>query len=161
MPPRQRPVEMHQLCATVLIAAIPLPVIRADGMTPSGACREWPKPKPADDRRGVERVRRDVRPSREEVRTASAQFRRSTRVAAADAVRPPIHRPQPAGTDCGASGPSGCRPVISNVRRRRHSVVKSALDWLEAGGWRLDVVPSTPRGTQHQAPGTCGAEPFK
>jgi hypothetical protein len=55
---------MHQLCATVLIAAILLPVIRADGMTPAGACREWPKPKPPDDRRGGERVRRDV-PSRE------------------------------------------------------------------------------------------------
>jgi hypothetical protein len=47
---------MRQLCAAVLIAAILLPVIRADGMTPAGACREWPKPKPADDRRGAERL---------------------------------------------------------------------------------------------------------
>ena len=47
---------MHQLCAQVLIAAILRPVIRADGMTPAGACREWPKLKPPDDRRGTERV---------------------------------------------------------------------------------------------------------
>jgi hypothetical protein len=47
---------MHQLGAQVLIAAILRPVIRADGMTPAGACREWPKPKPADDRRGSERT---------------------------------------------------------------------------------------------------------
>jgi hypothetical protein len=47
---------MCQLCAQVLIAAILLPVIRADGMTPDGACREWPKPKTADDRRGSERL---------------------------------------------------------------------------------------------------------
>ena len=53
-----------QLCATVLIAAIPPPVIRTDGMTPAGACRDWPEPKPPDDRRDGERVRRDV-PSRE------------------------------------------------------------------------------------------------
>jgi hypothetical protein len=50
---------MRQLGAQVLIAAILLPVIRADGITPDGACREWPNPKPADDRRGGERVRRD------------------------------------------------------------------------------------------------------
>jgi hypothetical protein len=80
---------MHQLRAQVLIAAILLPVIRADGMTPAGACREWPKPKPADDRRGGERMRRDV-PIARRVRTASAQFRRSTRGAAADAVCPPV-----------------------------------------------------------------------
>jgi hypothetical protein len=48
---------MRQLCASVLIAAISLPVIRADGMTPAGACRERPKPKTPDDRRGGERVR--------------------------------------------------------------------------------------------------------
>jgi hypothetical protein len=48
---------MHQLCAQVLIAAILLPVIHDDGMIPVGACREWPKPKTADDRRDGERVR--------------------------------------------------------------------------------------------------------
>jgi hypothetical protein len=47
---------MRQLGAQVLIAAILLSVIRADGMTPAGACREWPKPKPAYDRRGGERL---------------------------------------------------------------------------------------------------------
>src|ERR1700720_841217 len=89
MPPpvRGRPVGMHQLCAQVLIAAILRPVIRADGMTPAGACREWPKSKTADDRRGSERLREGnwliaKRTNR------SAQFRRPTRVAAADAVRP-------------------------------------------------------------------------
>jgi hypothetical protein len=46
-----------QLCAAVLIAAIQRPVIRADGTALVGACREWPKPKIADDRRGAERVR--------------------------------------------------------------------------------------------------------
>jgi hypothetical protein len=46
-----------QLCAAVLIAAILLPVIRADGMTPAGVCRDWPMPKIPDDRRGAERVR--------------------------------------------------------------------------------------------------------
>jgi hypothetical protein len=46
----------RQLCAAVLIAAILRPVIRADRMTPVGACREWPKPKIADDRRGAERL---------------------------------------------------------------------------------------------------------
>jgi hypothetical protein len=40
------------------------PALRADGMTPAGACREWPNPKPADDRRGGERVRGSC-PSRE------------------------------------------------------------------------------------------------
>jgi hypothetical protein len=69
---------MHQLRAQVLIAAILLRVIRADEMTPAGACREWPKP--ADDRRGGERVPRD-RPVTRSVRTRSAQFRRPTRVA--------------------------------------------------------------------------------
>jgi hypothetical protein len=49
---------MHQLGAQVLIAAILLRVIRAHGITPAGACREWPKPKPADDRRGGEPMRR-------------------------------------------------------------------------------------------------------
>jgi hypothetical protein len=48
---------MHQLGAQVLIAAILLPVIRDDGMIPVGASREWPKPEPADDRRGGDRVR--------------------------------------------------------------------------------------------------------
>src|SRR6202030_454783 len=41
----------------VLIAAILRPVIRADGMTHAGACRDWPMPKLPDDRRGAERVR--------------------------------------------------------------------------------------------------------
>jgi hypothetical protein len=31
---------MRQLCAKILIAAILPPVIRADGMTLAGACRE-------------------------------------------------------------------------------------------------------------------------
>jgi hypothetical protein len=44
-----------QLCATVLIAAILRPVIRADRTTLVGACRDWPKPKEPDDRRGAER----------------------------------------------------------------------------------------------------------
>jgi hypothetical protein len=82
-PVRERPVGMHQLGAQVLIAAILLPVIRADGMTPAGACREWPKPKIPDDRRGGERVWRAAKGT-----NRSAQFRRPTRVAAADAVRP-------------------------------------------------------------------------
>jgi hypothetical protein len=56
---------MHQLGAQVLIAAILLPVIRDDGMTLGGACREWPKPKPADDRRGSERIGAGTMPSRE------------------------------------------------------------------------------------------------
>jgi hypothetical protein len=47
---------MRQLGVQVLIAAILRPVIRADGMTPAGACREWPKLKIPDDRRGTERV---------------------------------------------------------------------------------------------------------
>jgi hypothetical protein len=46
-----------QLCAAVLIAAILRPVIRADGMTHAGACRDRPKLKPADDRRDAERLR--------------------------------------------------------------------------------------------------------
>jgi hypothetical protein len=68
LPVRGRPVGMHQLCAQVLIAAILRPVIRADGMTPAGACREWPKLKSADDRRGCELTRRD-RPVTRSVRT--------------------------------------------------------------------------------------------
>jgi hypothetical protein len=56
---------MYQLCAQVLTAAILRPVIRADGMSKVGACREWPKPEPADDRRGGERVRLGCGPSRE------------------------------------------------------------------------------------------------
>jgi hypothetical protein len=78
---------MHQLGAQVLIAAILLPVIRDDGMTLGGACREWPKPKPADDRRGSERIGAGTMPSREAYepeRTVPAL----DRVAAADAVRP-------------------------------------------------------------------------
>jgi hypothetical protein len=80
-------VGIHQLGAQVLIAAILQPVIRADGMTPAGACREWPKPKIPDDRRGGERVWRAAKGT-----NRSAQFRLPTRVAAADAVRPPIER---------------------------------------------------------------------
>src|ERR1700730_6327971 len=56
-PVGERPVGMYQLCAPVLIAAILRSVIRAAEMTPVGACREWPMPKLADDRRGAERVR--------------------------------------------------------------------------------------------------------
>ena len=41
-PVREQPVWMRQLCAPVLTAAISLPVIRVDGMTPAGARREWP-----------------------------------------------------------------------------------------------------------------------
>jgi hypothetical protein len=77
-----------QLCAAVLIAAILLPVIRAVGTTPVGACREWPKPEIADDRRAAERVPRGVlSPSREGTnrkRTVPAL----DPGAAADAVRP-------------------------------------------------------------------------
>ena len=58
-------IGVHQLGAQVLIAAILLPVIRDDGMTLGGACREWPKPKPADDRRGSERIGTGTIPSRE------------------------------------------------------------------------------------------------
>jgi hypothetical protein len=86
-----------QLCAAVLIAAILLPVIRADGLTPAGACREWPMPKIPDDRRGAERLRAGDCAIARRVRTASAQFRRSTRVAAADAVRPQAAIFQPSG----------------------------------------------------------------
>jgi hypothetical protein len=59
-PVRERPVWIRQLCAEILIAAILRRVIRADGMTTVGACREWPKPEPADDRRGGERVRENA-----------------------------------------------------------------------------------------------------
>ena len=55
-PVGERPVGMYQLCAPVLIAAILRSVIRAAEMTPVGACREWPMPKTADDRRGTERM---------------------------------------------------------------------------------------------------------
>jgi len=64
-PVRERPVEIRQLCAEVLIAAILRPVIRADGMTTVGACREWPKAEAADDRRDGERVREGNPPHRE------------------------------------------------------------------------------------------------
>jgi hypothetical protein len=74
-PVRERPVWWPNCARQGLIAAILLPVIRANGTTHVGACREWPMPKPTDDRRGID----SVRPER-------AQFRRSTRVAAADAV---------------------------------------------------------------------------
>jgi hypothetical protein len=60
-----------QLCAAVLLAAILRPVIRAAGATRVGACREWPKPKPADDRRGAERVRAGDCPFARSVRTAA------------------------------------------------------------------------------------------
>jgi hypothetical protein len=87
-PVRERPVGLHQLGAKVLIAAILCPVIRADGMAPAGACRERPKPELADDRRGTERVRAGGLRLRAKGTNRSAQFRRSTRVAAADAVPP-------------------------------------------------------------------------
>jgi hypothetical protein len=70
---------MHQLCAAVLIAAILVPVIRADGMTHAGACRDWPMPKLPDDRRGAERVPAGTAAVARRVRTDRAQFRRSTR----------------------------------------------------------------------------------
>jgi hypothetical protein len=89
---------MRQLCASVLIAAISLPVIRADRMTPAGASREWPKPKTPDDRRGCERVREGTQLIAKRT-NQSAQFRGPTRGAAADAVRPPADSAlQPAGT---------------------------------------------------------------
>jgi hypothetical protein len=69
---------MRQLCASVLIAAISLPVIRADGKTPAGACREWPKPKTPDDRRGGERVRDGTQLIAKRT-NQSAQFRGPTR----------------------------------------------------------------------------------
>jgi hypothetical protein len=81
---------MHQLFAQVLIAAILRPVIRADGITSAGACREWPKPKSPDDRRGAERARGDAAHHAKGT-NRSAQFRRPTRVAASDAVPPPRH----------------------------------------------------------------------
>src|SRR5580704_11099515 len=98
-PVRGRPAGMHQLWAQVLIAAILRPVIRADRMTPAGACGEWRKPEPADDRRGGERVWRGAKGT-----NRSAQLRRPTRVAAADAVRPPqLTMPRHHGEGCSST----------------------------------------------------------
>ena len=77
-PSRPAGLPLTNCAVKVLIAAITVTMIRDGRTSIAGACRAWTKLEAADDR-----------PRERKGTNRSAQFRRPTRLAAADAVQPP------------------------------------------------------------------------